>query len=186
MQLDSSDKNSKERQIKSHYMYRGKRINVKLVDIMFFDGKAVRKEIVEHPGAVVILPLLDGKVILLKQYRTSVEDWIYELPAGTLDRRGESVKECARRELKEETGYVAERLKELFRLYPSPGFCTEIIHSFLAKNLKKDIASPEEGEIIQPIALPFEESLELVRNQRIIDAKTISTLLYYDKYIRKQ
>ncbi|MGQ9781452.1 MAG: NUDIX hydrolase [Nitrososphaeria archaeon] len=169
----------------NRYVYRGRRINVKLSVISLPDGVCVRKEIVEHPGAVVILPLLDDKVILIRQFRISVNEWLYELPAGTLDKKGESLEDCARRELKEETGYVAGSVRELFKLYPSPGFCTEVIHSFAAQDLRKDVASPEQGEMIQPIILSLDDAIALVKNQKIIDAKTIATLLYYERFIRE-
>jgi len=169
----------------TRYVYRGKRFNVRLLDVLLPNGRSSHKEVVEHPGAVVILPLLDGNVVLLRQFRASVDSWLYELPAGTLDRSGESVELCARRELREETGYVADSFKELFRMYPSPGFCTEVIYSFLTENLKKDRASPEAGEVIEPIVLSFDEALELVKNQRIVDAKTLLTLLFYERYVKE-
>jgi len=169
-----------------HYFYKGKRINFKVLDINLPNGRVFKKEIVEHPGAVVILPLLDDKIIFLKQFRPAVNRWVYELPAGTLDKQGESLEKCALRELEEETGYVAEDAKEMFRMYSSPGFSTEIIYSFFVEKLIKGNAAPEETEIIQIIELSFDDALELIKKDSIVDAKTIASLLYYDKYIRKK
>jgi ADP-ribose pyrophosphatase len=177
-------KSSSPRPDNSNFVYQGKRISFKVTNISLPNGKIIRKEIVEHPGAVVILPFLDDKIVFLKQFRASINNWIYELPAGTLDKKGESLEECALRELKEETGYVADKATEMFRMYPSPGFSTEIIYSFFTDKLEKGTASPEETEIIQTIVLPFEEALELIRKEAIVDAKTIASLLYYDRYLR--
>ena len=175
---------SSPKQDDSNFVYQGKRISFKVTNVNLPNGKVIRKEIVEHPGAVVVLPLLDDTIVFVKQFRAAVNNWVYELPAGTLDKKGESLEECALRELKEETGYIADKATEMFRMYSSPGFSTEIIYSFLAKNLRKSTASPEETEIIQTITLSFEEALELIRKDAVIDSKTIASLLYYDKYLR--
>ena len=169
---------------KSMYIYKGKRIGLKIIEQRLPSGRIFKREIIEHVGAVVVLPIIDDKVVLLRQYRVALDKWLYELPAGTRDKEGESTGDCALRELKEETGYIAEDVVELFKICPSPGFCTEIIHVFLAQKLKKGIASPEEMEVIQTITLPFNDALELVRKEEIIDAKTIAALLYYDRYFR--
>ena len=91
---------------------------------------------------------------------------------------------CAKRELREETGFIADEVKELFKLYTSPGFCTEVIHAFLAKGLKRGAASPEETEYIQILEVPIEEAIGLVLNDPILDAKTALTLLYYERQIK--
>ena len=185
--MQAPPKNDNEgRKDKYHYFYKGKRINFKVLDINLPNGRIFKKEIVEHPGAVVILPLLNDKVIFLKQFRPTVNHWVYELPAGTLDKQGESLEKCALRELKEETGYIADNAKEMFRMYPSPGFSTEIIYSFLVEKLRKGNAEPEETEIIKIIELSFDETLELIRKDNIVDAKTVASLLYYDKYVRNK
>lgn len=183
---DLPETDSEGRKDKYRYLYKGERISFKVLDINLPNGRLFKKEIVEHPGAVVILPLLNDKVIFLKQFRYALNRWVYELPAGTLDKQGESLEKCALRELEEETGYIADHAKEMFRMYSSPGFSTEIIYSFLVEKMIKSDAKPEETEIIKVIELSFNKTLELIREDKIVDAKTIASLLYYDKYIRKK
>ncbi|MGB9895818.1 MAG: NUDIX hydrolase, partial [Thermoproteota archaeon] len=144
------------------YVFKGKRISVRIEGVHSRDGKIVEKEIVEHPGAVVILPFLDNnKVVAVRQFRVAINDWIYELPAGTLDRK-ETPEECALRELEEEKGYRAREIKEMFRMYPAPGYSSEIIHSFLATNLEKSEQKLESSEVIYPIIVEFNELLSLI------------------------
>lgn len=165
------------------YIYEGKRISLKIIDTILPNGKFAKKEIVEHPGAVVILPILENdKIVLLRQFRPSVNNWVYELPAGTLDKKGEDPKECALRELEEETGYKAEKVEALFKIYPSPGYCTEIIYAYLAKGLRKVTPKREETEVIETLILSIPDAIELIRKESIADAKTLLTLLYYEKY----
>lgn len=165
------------------YVYKGKRISLKIIDTILPNGKLVKKEIVEHPGAVVILPILEnGYIILLRQFRPSVKRWVYELPAGTLDKKGEDPKECALRELEEETGYKAEKVEPLFKIYPSPGYCTEIIHVYVARGLSKTTPRREEAEVIETLLLPLFDAIELIRKEDVVDSKTLLSLLYYEKY----
>lgn len=173
-----------EEQSKPVHSLRSKRIFIKVIESELPSGRAFRREIVEHPGAVVVLPILDDKVILIRQFRTAVNSWVHELPAGTLDKENETPEGCAKRELREETGFIADEVKELFKLYTSPGFCTEVIHAFLAKGLKRGTASPEETEYIQILEVPIEEAIGLVLNDPILDAKTALTLLYYERQIK--
>ena len=106
------------------------------------NGHTVRISFIEHPGAVIIVPLLpDGKVVLMRQYRPALKKYIYELPAGTIDPK-EAPLVCARRELLEETGYKAKQFKRLGQIYPVPGYSTEIIHIFRAGSLKHVGARP--------------------------------------------
>ncbi|MCX8189011.1 MAG: NUDIX hydrolase [Nitrososphaeria archaeon] len=176
---------SNGRSERTTYIYKGKRISLKIVDTILPNGKFVKKEIVEHPGAVVILPILENdKVILLRQFRPSVKNWVYELPAGTLDKEGEDPKECALRELEEETGYRAEKVEALFKIYPSPGYCTEIIHVYVARGLGKTIPKREETEVIETLILSITDAIELIRKEDVADSKTLLALLYYEKYFR--
>lgn len=167
---------------KTTYIYRGKRVSLKILETRLPNGKLARKEVVEHPGAVVILPVLDdGKIILLKQFRPSVGVWVYELPAGTLDRADESPEECAIRELEEETGFRPGKVEALFKFYPSPGYCTEIIHAFVARDLKRTAPKRDESEVIETLTLSVDEAIELVRREKVADGKTMLTLLYYTR-----
>jgi len=149
------------------------------------DGKTHDREIVRHPGSVVLLPLLeDGRVVLIRNYRVAVEQWLVELPAGTLD-PGEDPSLAAHRELAEETGYRAGSLELLCRFYPSPGILDEQMHLFLATGLEAGPASLEGGEQIEPCLVAWQEALEMARDGRIQDAKTLTGLLYYELLRRR-
>ncbi|MEM2865676.1 MAG: NUDIX hydrolase [Candidatus Hadarchaeales archaeon] len=137
------------------------------------------REVVEHPGAVAILPFLGGKrILLLKQYRPAIGKWIYEIPAGTLE-KGEDLLACARRELEEETGYRAERMEKLFEMYLAPGYSTEKLHSFLASELHPTSPHRDWGEEIKVVKTTLPRALKMIRSNKIEDAKTIATILYF-------
>jgi ADP-ribose pyrophosphatase len=147
-------------------------------------GGFAQREVVLHPGAVVVLGLLpDDRIVLIRNERFAVGKTLLELPAGTLE-PPEPPEACAARELIEETGYQAGRLETMTRFYTSPGICTELMHAFLATDLKPVGQSLEETEqiTVEPTALG--EALEHVRRGRIQDAKTIATLLYFKAFIR--
>ncbi|RKD27862.1 ADP-ribose pyrophosphatase [Caminicella sporogenes DSM 14501] len=167
-----------ERTIKSDKIYQGKIINLRVDTVELPDKKYSKREIVEHPGGVAILPITkDNKIIMVKQYRKSVEEKLLEIPAGKLE-IGEEPKECAKRELLEETGYTSENIEYLFKFYTSPGFSNEVISLFIAKNLEKGEARPDEDEYIEIKEYEIEELLEMIKNGEIKDAKTIIAILY--------
>ena len=142
-------------------------------------GKVFRRQLVRHPGAVVIVPILeDGKVIFERQFRFSVGDYILELPAGTLEEE-ENPLECARRELLEETGYIAEDWEKVAEFYLAPGYSTEYMHLFFAKNLKFLGGNLDEEEDIEILSLSREEILRSIERGEIRDAKSlVGSLLY--------
>jgi ADP-ribose pyrophosphatase len=145
------------------------------------DGSLHAHDIVVHPGAVAILPLLDdGRVCLIRNYRMSVDRTLIELPAGTLE-PGEDPLECARRELIEETGLRASSLEPLLEFYMSPGILNEKMHVVLATGLREGEAALEPGEQIERLVVTWPEAMELVRQGTIQDAKTLAGLLYYDR-----
>ena len=147
-------------------------------------GKRLAKEVVVHPGAVVILPLLsDGTVILIRNRRYAVGQSLIELPAGTLE-KGEDPMNCAGRELIEEAGFLAGRLQRLTAFYASPGIISERIYAFAAHDLEPAAVDLDEGEEIEVVPTSFTEALEMIRDGRIQDAKTIATLLFYDRFGR--
>jgi ADP-ribose pyrophosphatase len=134
-----------------------------------------------HPGAAVILPLVDDDhVCLIKNYRIAVSEELIELPAGTID-RSEDPLDTARRELLEETGYRAGTLEKLHEYWVSPGILSERMHFFVARDLTPGAAQPEPGEQIQAFVVSWSDALEMIVDQRIRDAKTIVGLLYYDR-----
>jgi len=167
----------KERKV----VFKGKKISVVVEEIIGKKG-VYTAEIVEHPGAVVILPVKNGKIIMIKQYRPAVRGSILELPAGTIE-EGEDPVTCAKRELEEETGYKAGKLKPLGSFYASPGYTSEVLHAFLAEDLIPGKESPEIDEEIEILELKEDELLELIKHGSIRDAKTLSALLLY--YLKK-
>ena len=148
------------------------------------DGKEHVREIVRHPGAVAILPVLDdGRICLIDNYRIAVRETLLELPAGTREPDEEPI-ETARRELAEETGYRAESIRPMAEFFMSPGILDERMHLFLATGLTAGSMNLEGGEQIEPRLTAWSDALEMVRDGRIRDAKTIVGLLYYGTFCR--
>ena len=132
----------------------------------------------KHDGGVCIVPVLEnGDLVLIKQYRTPIKKTIYEFPAGKID-PGESTLETAKRELKEETGYSAKEWYEIGETYPSPGYSTELLHIFIAKDLKEGETNLDHGEIVETCKMSLTEALEKVHNGEIRDSKTINGLFF--------
>ena len=160
-------------------LFEGQRFRVEQAVQTSPDGSRHVRQIVRHPGAVVILPLLgDGRVCLVRNYRVAVDQTLIELPAGTLE-AGEDPGATALRELAEETGYRAGRMKHLLTFCMSPGILDERMHLFLAEDLQPGPLALEAGEDIQPLLCTWEEALEMARQGEIRDAKTLVGLLYY-------
>jgi ADP-ribose pyrophosphatase len=146
------------------------------------NGHTVTREIVEHPGAVVILPLLStGEVCLIRNFRVGIDQALIELPAGTLE-RGEEPRETARRELIEETGYVAGRIDPLPGFWMSPGILTERMHAFVAHDIQPGESAREIGEEIENQVVTWSVALAMIERGEIQDAKSIATLLMYDRF----
>jgi ADP-ribose pyrophosphatase len=140
------------------------------------------REVAVHPGAVVVLGILDdGRIVLIRNYRWAVGQYLLELPAGTLE-KGEDPINCAGRELLEETGYLAARLKPLLTFFTSPGILSEKMYAFTAYDLQHSGSALEEGEDIQVHPVALEEALDMIRHGQIQDAKTIAALLFYANF----
>ena len=166
-------------------IYDGKKVRLEIHHLEDPDtGKRHKREVCVHPGAVVVLPLLDNdRVLLIKNYRYAVGESLLELPAGTLE-RGEEPINCAGRELIEETGYTARRLKPLGTFFTSPGILSERMYAFAAYDLRPGEPSPEEGEDIELRPTPWDEALDMIKSGAILDAKTIATVLMFDRFHR--
>ena len=155
---------------------RGRRFVFGQVEVVI-RGKRQVYDTLRHPGAVAIIAVDDsGRVLLERQYRPSVGEWLYEIPAGTLE-PGESPEETARRELVEETGYEPGWLRLLARFYTSPGISTEEMYIYAAGDLRKTEARPEEDELIETLWVPMDEALEMIKRGEIRDGKTVAGLL---------
>jgi len=154
-------------------LYNGKLFDVVLEKVTLPNGVIKDREIVRHPGAAAMVPLLDdGKVILVRQYRHAVGKFLLEIPAGTLE-PDEGPMECARRELVEETGYEAENLAKLAEILPAPGYTDEHIHIFLATRLTSAEQKLQDDEVLQVQPTPLDTALDMIRQGKIQDAKTI-------------
>lgn len=149
-------------------------------------GERLPRQIIRHPGAVVILPLLDGnRLVLIENYRIAVEETLLELPAGTLEPE-ESPLATAHRELAEETGYRAGSMEPLLRFASSPGILSEEMHLFVATDLSLGEMALEAGEDIIPKIVAWEEAVAMSRDGRIHDAKTLVGILYYEMFRRRR
>ncbi len=172
-----------ERKIASRTPFRGRLLTIHEDEVRLPDGKTSTREYIEHPGAALILPMFDdGSVVLERQYRYPVGMHCYELPAGKLE-SGEPPLETAKRELLEETGYVAGRWEKLGSIYPCVGYSSERIDFFLARELSFQGAMPDEGEFLETLRLSVAEGLEWVRSGRINEAKTMLGLLWADRLV---
>ena len=168
----------------SHVLFRSQRFTVVRESQTTPDGREIARDIVRHPGAVAILPLLDdGRVCLIQNHRLSVGQTLIELPAGTLE-PGEDPAAAAARELTEETGYRAGRIELLAVFYMSPGILDEKMHVYVATGLTAGAQKLEPGESIVPLRASWNAVLTMLRDGRIQDAKTMAALLYYHAFCR--
>lgn len=159
----------------------GRKIQVALDVTTTPSGETIRRDMILHPGAVVILPVIDAEhVCLLRNFRFVVDETLLELPAGTLE-PGEPLEEAAKRELLEETGYTAKTWRYLQFLYASPGVLNEKLHLFVAEDLTPGLNNPEADEQLEPITMRFDEVLQLCLAGGIRDAKTITAILLWDR-----
>jgi ADP-ribose pyrophosphatase len=166
-------------------LYNGKIFNVALEKVTLPNGVIKDREVVRHPGAAAMVPLLDDdNVVLVKQHRHAVNDYLWEIPAGTLEPHEEPVA-CARRELIEETGYEAKDLDKLTEILPAPGYTDERIHIFLATGLTLTEQRLEDDEVLTVQPTPFDKAIEMIKTGEIRDAKTIVGLLLTSMRKRK-
>lgn len=162
----------------------GRKIQVALDTEVLADGSQIRRDVVLHPGAVAILPLLDAdRVCLLWNQRPVLGMTLWEIPAGTLE-PNEPPAEAAVRELAEETGYRAGKWTKLTELIPSPGVLSEVIHLFLAEELTPGPMQLEADETIEPKTVPFQEALSWAMDGTIRDAKTLIALFWLERLRR--
>lgn len=151
-------------------------MNVSVKKVRLPNGYLAHIEIVRHPGAVLIVPLLrKNKIIMLRQFRPVINSYIYELPAGTLEKY-EKPASCARREIIEETGYKSNKLTKLGLIIPAPGYSTEKIFVYKAENLSETKRLHQADEVIDILVMNKQEIRRLFKSGKIVDAKTISAL----------
>jgi len=159
----------------------GRRIKIGIDTLVTPDGQSIRRDIVIHPGAVVILPIIDREhVCLLRNHRWVVNETLWEIPAGTLE-PGEELEPAARRELLEETGYTAKRWTYRGFLFASPGVIDEKLHLFIAEDMTPGPNHPEADEQLEPVTVQLDEAVRMCLDGRIKDAKTMAALLLWER-----
>lgn len=167
-----------EKQLKSEYKYKGKIVSLRLDDALLPNGETAKREIVEHNGGVCVAALDDKQnLLMVKQFRYPYGEVIYEIPAGKRNGIDEDPLLCGKRELKEETGAIAEKYTFLGELYPTPGYCGEIIWIYAATELSFGEMQPDEDEFLDVEKIPFKKALEMVLSNEIKDAKTQVAIL---------
>lgn len=169
--------NLKEQTLEEHVIYQGKIITVKNDKVLLPNNKESFREKICHPGGACVLAIKDEKVLLIKQFRYAYDQVIYEIPAGKLE-KGEDPLLAAKRELKEETGYIADQLKPLFTIYPTPGYTDEKLYLYLAKDLKEGECCPDEDEFVTRVWIDKKEAFKMAQEGTINDAKTLIALLW--------
>ena len=181
----SSTSNKKPQVLSSQTVYAGKVFGIRRDEVIEPTGVRGTREMITHPGSVVVLPVLpDGRVVLIQQYRYAARQYLWELVAGRID-EGETPLAAAERELREETGYRAKRFRTFLEFFPTPGFLEEKMYLLLAEGLTPGQAEPEDDEKI--VARPYtgKQLEQMIRNGKLHDAKTIAGVLYYLRYLAR-
>ncbi len=172
------------RTVRSTIVYRGRVVSLRIDEVELPGGKIVQREVVEHRGAVALVALdVNENVLLVRQTRPATGGELLEIPAGTLE-AGEDPAACARRELQEETGFSAERLEPLVGFFVAPGYSSEFIHVYVARDLRVAHAQGDEDEEIELVREPLDAALQRIASGEIRDAKTIAALLAYRQRYR--
>jgi ADP-ribose pyrophosphatase len=175
--------NAKAKTLSSKVVFKGKVFSVLRDDVIEPSGVRATRDVIAHSGSVVVMPVLDnGEIVLIRQYRYAARQYLWELVAGRID-PGENVNKAAVRELIEETGLGAKKMRLFLEFWPSPGFLEEKMYVLLAQGVTQGEAHPEEDERIEAKAFSRAELLKMLQKGVLRDAKTISSLLYYFRFV---
>lgn len=173
-----------EKHISTETVFDGNLLKIAVDKVILPNGQAATRELVHHPGAVAILPVLEnGSIVFVKQYRYPLDSVLYEIPAGKLE-INEDPLECAARELSEETGYLASKMCKLSTIATTPGFTDEIIHLYLAEGLELREQHTDDDEFIEVTVIGEDDVREMLLDGKIFDAKTLCALYMY--FLRKE
>ena len=173
-----------EKQLVKETVFRGRIVNVRSDTAQLMNGKAVYREVVEHPGGVSVVPLdSEGNVVMVRQFRYPFMAELLEIPAGKLE-CGEDPLECAVRELSEETGLTAGKMVFLGAVYPSPGFCDEVLYIYLAMELTQGKMHPDEDEFLHVEKVPIDELVSMIMANELPDGKSIVGILKTNQYLK--
>lgn len=171
--------NHGEKTLETQRIYDGRVVHLRVDTVELPSGKTAKREIIEHSGAVCVVPVLpDGRIAFVRQYRKPAEEVLLELPAGGLE-QGEEPIDCARRELQEECNMLAAKLTPVYSFYLAPGYSSELLHCFLAEEITEQQGTPDEDENVETEILTLDEALHKLDTGQIRDAKTICGLLAY-------
>lgn len=178
-----------ERGVRRKRVYQGRAVDFWVDTVRLPSGKIATREYLGHPGAVAVVAVAGGTkkdpdLLFVQQYRHPVKQVTLELPAGKLD-RGESPRVCVNRELEEETGFRASRVRKMLSFWPTPAFANEVIHIYEARGLTTGQFSPDADEFIEPVRMSLSRALALARQGRIKDSKTLIGLFAFDKGLRR-
>jgi ADP-ribose pyrophosphatase len=174
----------KETTLKSERVFDGQLLKVNVDKAQLSDGTIVHREWINHPGACAIVPLFDNEeTIILRQYRYGPAKMFWEVPAGKID-AGEPIEQTASRELLEETGYQAKELTKIGHFYPAIGFCDEIIHVFVARDLEFLASNTDEDERVDAVRLPLSALFAMLDSGEIEDGKTLVVLGMLRKHLK--
>ena len=172
--------------ISSEKVFNGKVFDIERDVITLPDGRTTTRETVRHNGASAIVAVdKDGKILFVRQYRHSAGTETLEIPAGTLE-KGEDPYDCAMRELEEETGYKTDKMEFLLKFYSSIGFCSEVLHIYLADDLVRGSANPDDDEFIELERYTPEEAVQMIFEGKIYDSKTIASVLAYKNRLERK
>jgi ADP-ribose pyrophosphatase len=168
--------------IERQVIFTGRQVRLEVQHLVDDENQRITREVCVHPAAAVVLPFLDDRtIIMVRNRRYALGQVLLELPAGSLQ-KGESPMNAAGRELLEETGYLARRMRPIVNFYSSPGILTERMYAFAAYDLMKQHQALEPGEELEPVSVSLQDAMELVRDGQITDAKTILTLLFHERF----
>ena len=174
---------TKAKILRSKIIYQGRVFGVRRDEVLEPSGLRTTREVITHPGSVVVLPVLpDRRIILIRQYRHATRQFLWELVAGRID-HGENPRRAAARELIEETGYRAKRFRIFLDVFPTPGFLEERMYILLAEGVTTGEAEPEDDEQITARAFTRRELESMIHRGRLHDAKSVAGLLYYFRFL---
>jgi ADP-ribose pyrophosphatase len=169
--------------LSSKNIYQGQIFGIRRDEVVEPSGVRATREVITHPGSVVVLPVLpDGRILMIRQYRHAARQYLWELVAGRID-AGEKPKQAAARELIEETGYRARKFRIFLDVFPTPGFLEERMFILLAEGLSAGVAEPEEDEKIVSRAYTRKQLQEMIRRGKLRDAKSVAGILYYLRFL---
>ena len=173
-----------EKQLSFDYKFKGRIINLRVDEALLPNGATATREVVEHNGGICVVPITEnGEVLMVEQYRYPYGEVILEIPAGKRDGNEEPL-EGGKRELREETGAVAENYTFLGELYPTPGYCGEVIYMYLATGLSYGETDPDDDEFLNVKKIPLEKAVDMIMKGEIKDAKTQTAILKVERMLK--